>query len=659
MLAKVSCSVGIVATLVALGCGGTRQLPREAKAAPPRASSKPSCARAHAARVPLPVDAGSGSAIALVRAGGASKSRTLAYVADVDTATLYTVDIDREGELARTPLEGVPSQLLVHSDGRVVVALRDSSALQVLEPSEDASRALDTRCVVDTPTEPVGLALVPDRKLLLVTSGWGHALSAYDAESLATRMSVDLPREPRAVAVSDDGARAFVSHAVGGRVSVVKIDGQRAVVRSLSVNPPLERGKGGVTGKPGARSAENRFAIQGFALAKSSSLGGRILAPQVQVDRGDPSTPTSRGYSDSLEPQMPEIAVLDDNVSDAPESSSDDAPDTGPTFARRDPRTDECLLPRAAVIDPETESLFVACLGIDSVVEYDAALADRRRAEHRRFSVPAGPIGLALDPAHRRLVVWSQFDRVLTLLPLATDSTGLFPSAEQEKLISLSKPSAVVEGADIALGRRLFHAVGNPRISLDGRSCASCHVDGRDDGLTWATPDGPRQTPMLVGRIEDTAPYGWGGSVEELSDHMRQTFERLSGSGLTDHEANALLAYVSSLRAPVSPHATETARVARGKAIFESPEVGCASCHGGETFTDGETHDVGSKAAGDRTAEFDTPSLLSIGGTAPYFHDGRFSSLEDLLAATDGRMGATSQLSKQDRQALIAYLESL
>ena len=646
-----------VLTAAAVGCSAARQAPHQAKAADQRTNSKSRCGRAHAASVPLPLDGGSGSAVALVR--GNAGSHTLAYVADTDTAALYTVDVDQPRELARTALQGAPSQLLVHSDGRVLVALRDRSALQVLEPSGDAGKELDTRCVVDTPTEPVGLALTPDRKVLLVTSAWGHALSTYDAESLETKLLVELPREPRAIVVSDDGSRAFVSHAVGGRISVVKIDAGPAVVRQVSVSKALEFQKSAFTGEPNTlRFAANRFANQEFALAKSSSPNGRILAPQVLVDRGEPSRATSRGYSESRQPQMPNIVVVDEDVSSVLASSVDDSPDPGANLSWGETQTEECLLPRAAVIDPVTDSLFVGCLGIDSIVEYDAASADPRRAERGRFSVPAGPIGVALDSAHRRLAVWSQFDRVLTLIPLPKDAMGI-PSSDKQKLLSLSRPSAVVEGADLALGRRLFHAVGNLKISSDGRSCASCHIDGRDDGLTWATPDGPRQTPMLVGRIEGTAPYGWSGNGKELTDHMRSTFNRLGGSGLTEQEVSSLLSYVGSLRAPVSPLETEAARVARGKAVFQSPEVGCMSCHGGETLTDGRPHDVGSKAAGDRTAQFDTPSLRLVGGSAPYFHDGRFSSLEELLAATDGRMGTTARLSKPDRQALIAYLESL
>ena len=56
---------------------------------------------------------------------------------------------------------------------------------------------------------------------------------------------------------------------------------------------------------------------------------------------------------------------------------------------------------------------------------------------------------------------------------------------------------------------------------------------------------------------------------------------------------------------------------------------------------------------------FDTPSLRFVSGTAPYFHDGRYATLRDLLASTDHDMGHTMHLSHGEREALAAYLESL
>jgi hypothetical protein len=55
----------------------------------------------------------------------------------------------------------------------------------------------------------------------------------------------------------------------------------------------------------------------------------------------------------------------------------------------------------------------------------------------------------------------------------------------------------------------------------------------------------------------------------------------------------------------------------------------------------------------------DTPSLRFLSGTAPYFHDGRYATIEALLADPTSRMGDLSTLSAGDRAALAAYLRSL
>src|SRR6185436_20442876 len=113
--------------------------------------------------------------------------------------------------------------------------------------------------------------------------------------------------------------------------------------------------------------------------------------------------------------------------------------------------------------------------------------------------------------------------------------------------------------AKIDRGRRLFHTSRDARLS-QGRACASCHPEGRDDGLVWTSPDGPRQTPTLAGRLEDSAPYGWFGESPTVKEHVRKTFTRIGGTGLDDpgaaEDLEALLAYVAQIPPPpVSPAA--------------------------------------------------------------------------------------------------------
>jgi len=88
-------------------------------------------------------------------------------------------------------------------------------------------------------------------------------------------------------------------------------------------------------------------------------------------------------------------------------------------------------------------------------------------------------------------------------------------------------------------------------------------------------------------------------------------------------------------------------RAKRGEALFRTPRpvldptgefpsgqpVACATCHSGKFFTDGKAHrdviptgdpvfDPGRVDAEGNILGFDTPSLLGVRLTAPYFHDG-------------------------------------
>ena len=73
-------------------------------------------------------------------------------------------------------------------------------------------------------------------------------------------------------------------------------------------------------------------------------------------------------------------------------------------------------------------------------------------------------------------------------------------------------------------------------------------------------------------------------------------------------------------------------------------------------LTDRQRHKFG-------TGTFDTPSLIGIAASAPYFHDGSAPTLDTLLrdhGAVHGMAGdATGVLSAAQRADVVAYLETL
>ena len=138
---------------------------------------------------------------------------------------------------------------------------------------------------------------------------------------------------------------------------------------------------------------------------------------------------------------------------------------------------------------------------------------------------------------------------------------------------------------------------------------------------------------------------------------------------------------------PNAPFLNFTAQENRGKEIFLSPVGGCAPCHGSETFTAPEeknngldmvTTDRGFGQVINNTAldaTFKVTSLRNVELTAPYMHDGRFTTLEQVvehyssgvrnhpnlspqLRLPNGQPRLTN-LSPGDKVALVAFLKTL
>jgi hypothetical protein len=559
-----------------------------------------------------------GSKVAL--AGG--NDTLVAYVADEDERAIHTIDAGAASLAFRrsTPLRGAPASLLVLDDGRVVVTLRDRNRVEVLEPNADGS--LESLCGIDVASEPLAVATDERESVIAVASGWGRRLTWLAPDSLAISRSVGLRAEPRGLLL--DGARAVVAHLAIGALSVV----DRADVPPVEVGLELRR-------RAFSRTPEDhpRTTTQGFAVVATNASGARRwLVPSTSVDRGlGESTPTS-GYGGASW-RSPAIAYV--GVVDA--STLTDLPAREPSRGGRG----ECLLPRAAVSDGN--ALWVACVGIDAVVELDARAIDPMRMPLRRWAVPAGPTGLAHDGDH--LYVFAEHAHALARV-----------DRDRGAVVSLRLPRRLDTPIDepYERGRILFHAVEDPRLSDDGRACASCHPDGRSDGVSWATPDGARQSIALIGTSADARRFGWNGDRHSIRDHVAETRRRLGGVDFEDEdEQAALFSYVRRMSAPRRQLVRDEGDAVLGQQLFSS--LGCESCHPGGG-SDGALHDVGSGSALERFA-FATPSLRYASATAPYFHDGRYPTLDDVLIS--GAMGPTEHLVQHERDALKAYLETL
>jgi mono/diheme cytochrome c family protein len=123
---------------------------------------------------------------------------------------------------------------------------------------------------------------------------------------------------------------------------------------------------------------------------------------------------------------------------------------------------------------------------------------------------------------------------------------------------------------------------------------------------------------------------------------------------LSDAEVEAMIAYIESLPPPRPSRAKDPQAVARGRALFEAEA--CVGCHAGPKLFDGSQH-----ALDTSLGLVDTPSLLGLSHSGPYYHDGSAKDLWTLLTdrGTIHEMADTSKLSDAQLRDLGAYLESL
>jgi cytochrome c peroxidase len=202
-------------------------------------------------------------------------------------------------------------------------------------------------------------------------------------------------------------------------------------------------------------------------------------------------------------------------------------------------------------------------------------------------------------------------------------------------------------------GHDLFHHDASETSHI---SCASCHLEGHDDGHTWVFDTiGARRTQTLGGDIFETAPFHWDGDMQNLGAIMDNVFvNRMGGSKQGPRHVSVMQDWMGSIpRLPVSAPVADTTALKHGADLFQQS---CASCHAGSLMTNNSNKDVGTGGS------FQVPSLIGISNRAPYLHDGSAATLRDRFYVPNADKHVTPgspKLSDQDVTDLVTYLETL
>jgi YVTN family beta-propeller protein len=331
-------------------------------------------------------------------------------------------------------------------------------------------------------------------------------------------------------------------------------------------------------------------------------------------------------------------------------------------------------LPFDAVLTPDGDELWVVNAASNDLSVIDLTAAPLLAAH---VEVGDNPRGIVMAPDGATAYVNNTLVGTVSVVDTAT-----YAVTEVITVTEIPLPPVLLKG------KRLFHSSDDPRMARrQWISCNSCHFEGEHDGRTWTFAfAGPRNTTSLLDMIK-TYPLRWSGEWDESADSEFATVRENFGDGLLDgdlhcnlsppdcvspepnqgrsYDLDSLALFLDSLEAPLSPgHAQgEPLSVAeqRGQAIFSRPELGCITCHPPPLYTDLQMHDVGTATTGEKIGpDYDTPTLLGLYDSAPYFHDG---SAPDLVAtltrSTPGGEHEVNALTEGEFQDLIAFLLAL
>ncbi len=579
-------------------------------------------------------------------------ARRLIWSVNPDADTVTAVDADTLAVRVEVPACADPRGVAVAAGGTVWVTCHDDDRVVVLDQSGARLATLST----GYGSAPAGLAAAPDGATLYVALQGAGALLRVDAATRQPTGRLPLGPRPRAVAVSADGARVLVTRFLSAtdRAEVWDVNAASfTLTRTLAI--PKFGGDANRDTTAAGRGVANHLAAIAIApdgrsawvaANKPNSERGLLVAADLDQDN------TVRNV-------VVQLDLVSNTVARAVDIDNSDSA-AALAFA---PHGDYLLV----ALQGNNELLVLDTLALDDAAGLGGFVA--------RLAVGRAPQGVCVDPSTGRTVVGNLLSHDVTVLDTATlFRDGVLSVASEAVTTVAEEPLAPA----VLAGKQLFYDASDPRMSAEGYlSCATCHLDGGHDGRTWdftGRGEGLRNTTTLHGR--GGLAHGnvhWSANFDEIQDFEHDIRGAFGGRGfLSDAdfaaaatplgppkagrsaELDALAAYVASLdaasvpRSPFrNPDGSMTAEALAGEALFAG--LGCADCHAGATFTDSTApaatlHDVGTlrstsgQRLGAALAGIDTPTLLGVWDTAPYFHDGSAATLDDVFRVIGGRV---------------------
>lgn len=505
-------------------------------------------------------------------------------------------------------------------------------------------------------SEPVGVAVSRDGRHVFVACSQDDSVVELDATALSVVASVRVPSEPWALGWSGDGRRLYVTHLLGPGVSEID-PGKLELVSTHAIADVAPRGD--------KRLAHGQ--ARGLYDVAARPGTGELWVAHTLL-----GTDTAQPELDFESTAFPALTVLGTRTLS---TDAQDVPGIDGAIA------DVVSGPHAIAFTRDGDYVLMVDANSEDVVVVDA----RAGVEVGLVRPLPGkmPDGIVLSPDGTRAYVDERVSGDVAVLRLDRTVAGLDVVVDGAAITRLAQDPMP---ARLRLGQELFNSANSsayPVTTDHWVACATCHMEGRSDAVTWRFEQGPRDTPSNAGGMLGTGFLFRTADRTAVQDYWRTinveqggSFDPASQKDLLD----AIADYVNlAIPLPVPP-TTDPALVARGKQVFA--DAGCGTCHSGPRFTDSGSgnpdldlagpvtlHDVGTCDTSDAFPDvahedvdghpraacaFDTPSLSGVASTPPYLHDGSAATLRDAVAAMPH-----APSSADDLDALVEYVRSL
>ena len=494
---------------------------------------------------------------------------------------------------------------------------------------------------------PIAPVISPDGKFLYVSSRFGNYVSVIDVEKNSVVQQVPVSREPVAATITPDGKYLFIGHLlpevpadrehVASTVSIINTTKQ-VVCKTIQ----LPNGSTDLHGM--AISPDGKYVYVTHQIAFYS-------LPTNQLERGWMNTNVF-SIIDVRSQEIFNTVLLDDIDLGAANPRGITVSDDGQLLIVAHSGTNEIsIIDRKALhekLDQVHSGVQVSVVSQrkeDVPTDFSFLVGIRERVSLQGI----GPRGVSM--AGRKIFVSEYF----------SGSIGIINPHNLQHIQSASLGKEP-EMSSLRRGEILFNDA--TKCFQHWQSCASCHPDGRMDGLDWdLLNDGignsknvksllySHQTPPVMG-------HGVRASAEVA---VRSGFKYILFSNPEEQDAAAVDEYLKSLRPTPSPYLvdgelSEQAQI--GKKLFD--QAGCINCHSGAYYTNLKSYDVSTLRRWDKRNEkplLDVPSLIEVWRTAPYLHDGRTMSVEEAFKSCDSE--GVKGLSPQEIKALSEFVLSL